>query len=231
MTVGEPLTLAHAADAMARVKELAPEVLWLDLDYGVLVTRYVPGTNWEQQLLAGKIDARTFAIAGASLRGIHEISPGTSDYPDHILPLPAGRVPFEADTSVAHLHERLRTCGRSLLHGDFNPRHVVITPDRRLTVARWSSVALGSTLSDVAQLLASLLLRSHLQPYTEDWYIDAGRAFLSAYGDTDQTLLPSLVGVELLALIDRPQQLPDTTISDLTSRAIGLLSHTTPLPW
>ncbi|MFD9665078.1 hypothetical protein ACFWAY_26210 [Rhodococcus sp. NPDC059968] len=95
----------------------------------------------------------------------------------------------------------------------------------------WKAVVQGASISDVAHFLASSLLRSRTQPYTENSYIDAGRAFLGAYGDHDESLLAPLVGVEILDLISRLQQMSVATIDALRTLALGLLRQTVPLPW
>jgi hypothetical protein len=50
-------------------------------------------------------------------------------------------------------------------------------------------------------LLAELLLDSARRPYTEDWCIDAGRAFLVAYRLRDSTPLAALLGDYVLSLM------------------------------
>jgi aminoglycoside phosphotransferase (APT) family kinase protein len=166
----------RAADAMRRLPELTPPLLWQDEQAGVLVTRHVPGANWQRLLAGGRIEARTFESAGRLLRASH-------------------------DKTTAE------TCD-VLVHNAFLPENVIVGPRGELQVVGWGAAGQGPAETDVTTLLAELLVDSARRPYTEDWYIDAGRAFLAGYGMPVTTRLTSLVGDRVLSLVDNAAAMP-----------------------
>jgi aminoglycoside phosphotransferase (APT) family kinase protein len=121
-----------------------------------------------------------------------------------------------------------------LIHGAFEPGNIVVAAPQRLILTDWTGAGYGPAALDVARLLACLIAYTVAQPYTEDWYIDAGRAFLDSYGAVDSAVLRPLIGLELLAAKSvAVQRIQSEHLARrmLRERAFALLLDDDPLPW
>jgi len=226
--------LSLVAELGSQLPGVSPEIVWADHTSELLITRFVPGAQWERQLEAGEIDSRTFAAAGDVLRSVHSSS--IAGPRRHRPPLNGGDDARgrRLSSAIECLDAKLRGSRAVLLNGAFEPDNVIVAAAQRLTMTDWRGAGYGPAELDVAQLLACLIACTVAQPYTEDWYIDAGRAFLDSYGAVDPAKLRPLIGLELLAAtsaaVHRAQS-EHSVRTILRERAFALLLDDDPLPW
>jgi hypothetical protein len=192
--------VAREAAAILRAPLLAAELVWHDVEDGVLVTRHAAGSSWQLLLAAGQINSRTFGVAGQVLRRLHAGIPS----------------------------------GERLVHHAFLPENILVGRANRLCLLGWGGAGSGKPESDVVPFLARLLVDMTARPYTEDWYIDAGRAFLAGYEWHDRIGLAPMVGNEVLRLLeDRPDVPVAAGVRPVHLRSLGedLLTGCARLPW
>jgi hypothetical protein len=213
---------------------VGPEIVCTDDDSELLITRFVPGAQWERQLESGRIDARTFAAAGALIRSVHLSSiSGPHMQRRQLEWIDGAREPGLIGV-LERVDARLRDADPVLLHGACEPGNVIVAAPQRLVLTGWASAGYGPAALDIARLLACLIAYTAEQPFTEDWYIDAGRAFLDSYGYIDPAVLRPLVGLELLAAKSDAvhRVLADNSVRQLLRKqAFALLLDDDPLPW
>jgi hypothetical protein len=226
--------LSLVAELGSQLPGVSPEIVWADDISELLITRFVPGAQWGRQLTSSRIDSRTFAAAGSVLRSVHSSS--IAGPRRHRPPLNGGGDARgrRLIAAIECVDAKLRGSRAVLLHGAFEPDNVVVAAAQRLIMTDWRGAGYGPAELDVAQLLACLIAYTVAQPYTEDWYIDAGRAFLDSYGAVDSAVLRPLIGLELLAAtsaaVHRVQS-EHSVRTMLRERAFALLLDDDPLPW
>lgn len=163
----------HAAGIPGLAPHL-PRILHDDPGRGLFVMEYLAGawTTWKERLLAGDFAPATAAIAGRVLGAIHAATCGWADcastFPTaHLfeelrlapyLRTTAARVPAVAGPILAEV-ERLAACRTALVHGDFSPKNLLVSPGR-LVVLDAEVATCSDPAFDLAFLLNHLLLKA-----------------------------------------------------------------------
>jgi hypothetical protein len=223
---------SDVAALMGRAGPLAPGVVHIDDDRGVLVSTFSFGRHWGRLLASGNIDFRTYATLGRTIRHLHErLARSTSND----APIDgAGRIPVEAAGSDLDLRRRLYLVGDRLegaqpmpLHGNLSPDNIVLGQrgNDAAIFTGWAGTGVGDPILDLATLLADGVAHSIREPHTFDSYVDAGRQFLESYGDVSTEWLTEVIGALLLVRGHRDHDVA------LYEHARGLLVGGTSLPW
>ena len=183
------------AEAM-RGNVLVPEVRFEDRENYVVAISCVPpeATMWKRQLLDGTVDVNVARTLGTALGATHSYA--SSD--DSVRAVFADRTPFEQlrldpyHQTVADRHpelepaiqreiERVRSVKKTLVHGDYSPKNVLVMPGGcpvwllDFEVAHW-----GDPAFDTAFMLNHLLIKSMFAEQSEP-YVRAAQAFWDSY--------------------------------------------------
>jgi len=179
----------------ALLPSCAPRVLFADPEAGWFAMEYLGGdfVNWKSQLLGGCAEPTAARRAGEALGVIHretwgdasiaaEFATGANFHQLRIEPYletTARRVP---DLAGPLLEEaaRLQGTALALVHGDFSPKNILVTPDRLVLLdaeVGWY----GDPVFDAAFLLNHLLLKSLRHANAPDPMIESARIFWTAY--------------------------------------------------
>jgi 5-methylthioribose kinase len=188
---------------------VVPPVLDLDKEEHVLTLQRAPRdwTNWREELLAGRIDARVGRLLGTSLRIWHEAD--STDLSNVVAFIQLRINPFYWTVAERHpdlaariqaVAGRLLSTRTSFVHGDFSPKNVLSRGDA-LWVLDWEVAHRGDPSFDIAYLLTHLLLKSVHRPADAERYRIAAAAFLDAYGVDRQATVEN-IGCLLLARVD-----------------------------
>ncbi|WP_254546833.1 phosphotransferase family protein [Halomarina pelagica] len=171
---------AAAARAYADVVERAgiddvvvPEVVFESREDHVIVVTCAPdeATMWKRDLLAGRVDAGVAASLGRFLGTAHRLAAGTDDVRASFrdkTPFDQLRVdPYHRTTADRHPDlaepvlaeaERVLAADRTLVHGDYSPKNVLVADDLWVLdfeVAHW-----GDPAFDAAFMLNHLFIKS-----------------------------------------------------------------------
>ena len=162
---------------------------------------------WKTDLLAGRVDAGVAATVGEVLGAVHDATAADDEVRERFAskrPFDQLRVdPYHRTTAERHpdvadaIHEeidRLLDTSRTLVHGDYSPKNVLVGGDSSggdgersgsarddvwiidFEVAHW-----GDPAFDVAFLLNHLLIKSVYNGERHGAYTDVARAFFQAY--------------------------------------------------
>ncbi|MBX3706330.1 MAG: phosphotransferase [Pseudomonadales bacterium] len=201
------------------IGEQAAEVVAHDEHAGVAILRwYDPARwhNWKSRLLAGTVDVRVARALGTALGTIASAAarePGLGARFDNAALFDALRIdPFfrhirDRYPALGPLIEMLETDRRTLVHGDFSPKNVLITDAAEILILDAETANWGAPGFDPAYLLAHLLLK--YERLRLPALLEAAAAFWSAYrelavptfADIDTCAWLPLLGM-LLARID-----------------------------
>lgn len=197
---------AAAARAYSRIGECSrltvrvPDVLFEDREKHVIGIECAPEptTMWKQQLLDGTVDADIAAGLGEFLARSQTRMAGDStvrtefehDRPFEQLRLdPYHRTVADRHPDVAQCirpeTDRISGVSRTLVHGDFSPKNVLVAPGEPsevwlldFEVAHW-----GDPAFDAAFLLNHLCIKSVYNHGQQQAYLDAATAFWDVYTD------------------------------------------------
>jgi 5-methylthioribose kinase len=173
-----------------------PRLLFFDADLILLGEELIDGPcpTYKTELLEGRAHGQLAARLGQGLSILHQMTeaPGIDADEGRELfdslrldPYYRATARLHPDLSPALLGLVEETCavpGPSLVHGDFSPKNVLVTPDAPVLVD-WEVVHLGDPAFDVGMLSAHLLLKSvsdRLRTASEQ-ILDALLAFWRAY--------------------------------------------------
>ncbi|MNZ13488.1 Glycerate dehydrogenase [compost metagenome] len=191
-------------------QEVVPEVLWTDAESNSFAMRLIDPRlrNWKQDLMAGRIDDRTAAKAGALLGSLHLRSASQPELRERFADLSyfetlriepyfcriAAKNPHLAE-AIRAVVEGMANRRSALVHGDFSPKNIladgadVVMLD--CEVAHW-----GDPRFDVAFCLSHLFLKSHIHGAPRRQLAGTSHAFIDAYRVHGPAVLDSaLVGV------------------------------------
>lgn len=219
LTEAEALTLC-ASLTPAR----APRVLDVDPDRFILCIERAPDdwTDWKTALMRGSVEAdvglelgRILGVWHAQTTGGEGITSRMSDPAafdalriDPYLRTLALAIP-SIGPEVKQVISRLRSRRRCLVHGDFSPKNVLVSPDGSdILVIDFEVAHLGDPEFDLAFLLSHLTLKAIHLPALADRLDALGNAFLAAYMSAvpddlhpDVTWLLRHIGALLLARV------------------------------
>jgi 5-methylthioribose kinase len=152
-------------------------------------------TMWKTDLLDGRVDADVAAAVGEVLGVVHDAASTDDDVRERFAskrPFEQLRVdPYHRTTAERHpdvadaIHaeiDRLMDTSRTLVHGDYSPKNVLVDPDGAVPwildfeVAHW-----GDPAFDTAFMLNHLYIKSIYNHAQHDDYADAADRFWSAY--------------------------------------------------
>jgi 5-methylthioribose kinase len=219
LTEAEALALC-AGLTPARV----PRVLDVDPDRFVLCIERAPDdwTDWKSALMSGSVEAGVGHELGRALGAWHAATASgegiTSRMSDptafDVLRIdPYFRTLASAVPSIGgeveRVISRLRSRRRCLVHGDFSPKNVLVSPDATgVLVIDFEVAHLGDPEFDLAFLLSHLTLKAIHRPAANDRFDELSDAFLDAYmGAIPDELHPDIawllrhVGALLLARV------------------------------
>ncbi|MDT4950476.1 MAG: hypothetical protein QOJ37_3071 [Pseudonocardiales bacterium] len=142
--------------------------------------------------------------------------------------LDAGRIDHRTFGAAGSALRRIHDIG--LAHGRFRPDNVLVGQRQALRAVGWSGArAAHHTLPDeAAAFVAHLVAGSVRQPYAHDWYVEAGRWFLTAAGVINRPDLGGQVGRAVADLLPSQAQQDQP---ELRARAHGLIDGRDRLPW
>jgi tRNA A-37 threonylcarbamoyl transferase component Bud32 len=180
----------------ALLPSCVPRVLFADPEAGWFAMEYLGGDflNWKGQLLGGRAEPSAASRAGEALGVIHretwgdaaiamEFATGANFHQLRLEPYletAARRVPDLAGPLLDEV-ARLQGTALALVHGDFSPKNILVTPDRLVLLdaeVGWY----GDPVFDAAFLLNHLLLKALLHAEAPDAMMESARIFWTAYG-------------------------------------------------
>jgi hypothetical protein len=180
----------------------AAEVVANDDVAGIALLRwYAPDLwhNWKLRLLAGTVDERIAIRLGSALGTIARTS---AELPQLAVEFANDRL-FDAlriDPFFRHISPRypglltlidyLKTDHRTLVHGDFSPKNVLVNDEGEILILDAETATWGPAGFDPGYLLAHLLLK--FQRSGEPGLLEAARQFWSAYRAAAGTAFPAL---------------------------------------
>ncbi len=175
-----------------------PAVRFEDRENNVVGFECAPQTArmWKDDLLDGRVDVRVAETVGRVLGAVHDAAAGN---PQLLAPFESKR-PFEQlridpyHRTVARRHpdvaeaietatERLLDSDRTLVHGDYSPKNVLVQDDERLRVwiLDFEVAHRGDPSFDTAFMLNHLFIKSVYNAERGDEYREAARTFFDAY--------------------------------------------------
>jgi tRNA A-37 threonylcarbamoyl transferase component Bud32 len=182
----------------ALLPSCVPRVLFADPDAGWFAMEYLGDgfLNWKGQLLGGCADPSAARRAGEALGVIHretwgdaalagEFATGANFHQLRIEPYLETAARRAPDLAGFLLDEaaRLQGTALALVHGDFSPKNILVTPERLVLLdaeVGW----FGDPVFDVAFLLNHLLLKALLHANAPETMIESARIFWAAYVKT-----------------------------------------------
>ncbi|MBM3881407.1 MAG: hypothetical protein FJ387_17060 [Verrucomicrobia bacterium] len=197
-----PARVQREALGLRRLAELLPPgavpvFLFEDAEQHVLAMEAVPEphANWKRLLLAGRLET---SLCVASARLLAQIHAGASARAAVLEPefadtsffetlrlepyygFAAERLP-EADTFLRQLIARTRSRRRTLAHGDFSPKNLLVHGGRLVLldheVTHW-----GDPAFDVGFFLTHLLSKAHHLPADRSRFAEAAHQWWETYG-------------------------------------------------
>ncbi|GAA1857757.1 phosphotransferase family protein [Microbacterium koreense] len=225
----------------------SPVVLDVDEDSLTLTMEHAPldWTDWKTELLAGRVDASLASALGTALGTIHQSTT------NHTWTLPpddgaagflalrvepfhytvAERIPEHAP-QVREIASRILATRDCLVHGDFSPKNILVSPDghseRQFWIIDDEVGHRGDPTFDLAFFLTHLALKrvradEHIKPKFDE----AAAKFLDAYSQTgtqvDASYLSQQIGCLVLArVVGRSQVRYLDASARLTARALGV---------
>jgi aminoglycoside phosphotransferase (APT) family kinase protein len=218
---------ARCALALAElVPGSVPEVVAIVPDRSAFVMRSAPaGTEtWKDQLLRGEVSADVATAVGRMLGRIHAASAPREDLArafadksffdelriDPYLRYVAGRAPALAPALDEVAAELLAT-GACLVHGDFSPKNLLVTPDDGVLLVDHEVAHWGHPAFDVAFVTNHLCLKAirFRAEGRADAYLGAAATALDAYAAEARQLELGVgrfagrtIGTLLLARVD-----------------------------
>jgi 5-methylthioribose kinase len=160
--------------------------------------------TWKSELLAGEVDESIAFQAGRLIGRIHA---STRDHSlaeqfgdlsifDELRVDPYLRALLTDDAIVRarvdSIARRLLEAGTCLVHGDFSPKNLLVTPDRDLLLIDHEVAHFGDPSFDVAFFLNHLCLKAFHMPWLAPELLAAAAVFLRAYADEQGGLRPDL---------------------------------------
>jgi aminoglycoside phosphotransferase (APT) family kinase protein len=247
-----PADVSRVHNEAAAIRTYESVLAEVDLDARVPAVRYeseadhvvaidcAPGsaTMWKRELLDGRVDREVAAAVGEALGAVHDAAAGDPDRRREF----ESRAPFEQlrldpyHRTTAERHpdvageieaeiERIEGVGRTLVHGDYSPKNVLVARDGDETVpwlldfevAHW-----GDPAFDAAFMLNHLLIKSVHNAARHGAYADAARTFWRAYDervewDCERETVREL-GVLMLARVDGKS--PVEYVDDATAETL-----------
>lgn len=200
---------AVEARALSQFEHIAPPLVHFDPDTHVLVQGFVEGQAWKAQLLSGQVDPAVAAELGTALTAIH--SAPTDEFTDggrrlrqlRLDPylVHAARTAPEFAGVLADVDAQLSAPGRSVVHGDFSPKNILVSPTA-VTVIDWEVAHIGAPEFDLAFLVCHLRAKAAHLPHWEPRFAAAEAAFLAHYRlPYDQRWYRRLLAALLIARI------------------------------
>lgn len=203
--------LLTEAEALRLAADLTPDdvppIAFVDHDLYALAEHRAPldWRDWKTLLLAGIAAPAVAARLGHVLATWHNATRNRAGLPARLLdPQPyellrldpyyrtvARRAPDLAPTIEKYLNA-LRDGRSCLVHGDFSPKNVLVSPDaQRLWVIDFEVAHYGDPAFDVAFLLSHLVLKSLHRPERASGYDACAASFIRAYQhQVDPGLMP-----------------------------------------
>jgi aminoglycoside phosphotransferase (APT) family kinase protein len=152
--------------------------------------------TWKEQLLAGEIDLGIATTVGVMLARIHESTRRREDilaeFDDRSVFFDLRLEPFllalgrrhpdlagRMDAMVTHL----RDAAICLVHGDFSPKNLLISPDGRVLLIDHEVAHWGDPQFDLAFFLPHLTIKALREAADGPAVLRALRAFLAAYAE------------------------------------------------
>jgi aminoglycoside phosphotransferase (APT) family kinase protein len=215
---------AFADEAWAIVPGRVPRGRFADADRHVFGMDCAPdgSVTWKTELLTGVVDQDLARQAGDLIGRIHGATRGRADVAarfadqtifDELRVDPYLRSLTTPDAAVQAralaIAARLLEPGECLVHGDYSPKNLLVTRDRRLLLIDHEVAHFGDPSFDLAFCLNHLCLKSFHVPGSSVALRDAAGEFLAAYGaasgspdaDLDRRTA-SLLAALMLARID-----------------------------
>lgn len=174
---------------------LVPEILYSDPADGFFVMQYFDANyrNWKHQLMEGVFEPETARKAGMILAGIH--SKSTDD--------PRARTIFDTTENFRNLRiepyllttasrnprlkqlflaeaKRLNNHRECLVHGDFSPKNILVSPDR-LVLLDHEVACYGDPAFDLGFMLTHLHLKQLVQKHPLSLLPDLAQTFWNTY--------------------------------------------------
>jgi len=215
---------ARCAEVLGRlVPGSVPAVLRVVPEVHAFVMECAPvgSETWKAELMDGAVDLGTARAAGQLLGRIHATTAGdptleaefadTSFFTElRIEPYlhhAAARHP-ELATRLAALGQQLGEPGICLVHGDYSPKNILVTPGGRLLLLDHEVAHWGQPAFDVAFVVSHLCLKAvHFRGSVR--HLDAARVLLEAYRAESSvvdaatgTLCGGLLAALMLARVD-----------------------------
>ena len=188
--------VAWMRTAGAIVPGAVPEILGEDAEGGAFAMSYLPPAVcpvWKERLRDGAIDTNAAAAVGDLLGRIHAGAAGDPAMPnrfDHAAIFDAIRLePYLAATARVHrdlgasltaLAAATRANRRTLVHGDFSPKNILLGPSGPVILDA-ECATFGDPAFDLAFVLNHLLLKGAWRPQWRARYVDALVALQHAY--------------------------------------------------
>ncbi|MDE2785368.1 MAG: aminoglycoside phosphotransferase family protein [Chloroflexota bacterium] len=188
--------------------------------------------TWKDDLLSGLIDTRVATEVGRLLAAMHQHSavageampPELREFADQRCFVQLRIDPYHRATALAHPDlsdeiaaeaQAMLDCRLCLVHGDYSPKNVIVSPTDRGPAAfllDFEVVHLGNPVFDLAFMLNHLTLKAIHRPDLASQFNEAGIAFWSVYCSNAETFAAEpmqlqfqtirQLGVLLLARID-----------------------------
>lgn len=231
----------------AVLTDIAPRhalaVLAFDADRNIFVMQAAPPSarSWKQDLMAGRIDTGVAAVCGRLLASIHDrgtAHPGAAGiegakhfeslriepFLRYVLP----QHPQVAEPVTAVI-DHLTGSGTHLVHGDFSPKNILVSPGGGVHLIDHEVAHLGNPVFDLAFVTTHLLLKAyHLSSAAA---LTCGRVLLQAYQEAGAgpvfESLGQVTAALLLARVDGRSQaeyLDQATRDLVRTRALAALA-------
>jgi aminoglycoside phosphotransferase (APT) family kinase protein len=190
---------ARFAEVLTRlVPGSVPRVLRVVSDSHAFVMECAPvgSETWKEHLMRGTVDLETAGAAGALLARIHTRTAASpwlaSEFADQSFFTELRLEPYLHHTASQHpdlareldaLVDGLRVPGTCLVHGDYSPKNLLVTPVGDLLILDHEVAHWGQPAFDVAFALSHLCLKS-VRFRGAGLHGQAATAFLTAYRAT-----------------------------------------------
>jgi aminoglycoside phosphotransferase (APT) family kinase protein len=177
-------------------EDVTPRLIFEDRSHHILAMTAVPQPheNWKQRLLAGHLQpdhVRQFGHILASLHSrsaerIAEYEPAFADrrfYESLRLEAYyqfAGQTTPESAPFYARLIDETRAQHRSLVHGDYSPKNVLIR-EGRLILLDHEVMHIGDPAFDIGFAMTHLLSKAHHLPALRQQFLEAAASFWNTY--------------------------------------------------
>ncbi len=185
----------------------APRVLDVDPDRFILCIERAPAgwIDWKTLLMSGSTEVRVAEELGNTLAVWHAATASGDGITERMSDPRAFEVlridPYFRAAAIAlpdladdleRVIARLTSRRRCLVHGDFSPKNLLISPDGTgILVIDFEVAHLGDPEFDLAFLLAHLAMKAIHRPLLADRFDQLGSAFLDAYvGGVAEDLVP-----------------------------------------